>query len=417
MRSFGFDSAAVVVAGFLVAVAAFPQGVATQATYDWPQWRGQNRDGISGEKGLLRQWPAQGPPLRWTATGVGGGYSSMAVASGRIYTLGYRGRQEFVLALDAATGKEVWRTPNGDLLSNDRGDGPRGTPTLDGDRLYALGGTGTLSCLDVKSGKPIWTVNVLRQFGGSNIGWGLSESPLVLDDRVLVQASARGAAIVALNKKDGSVLWKSESDEAGYSSAVLQRVGEVPQAIFFTGRRALGVDTRDGRLLWDYARVSNGTANIATPIVSGNKVFLSSDYGTGAALLEMSPSGKGIAAKEVYFTREMRNHHSSSILVGDHLYGFNSSILTSMHFADGRVAWRNRSVGKGSLAYADERLYLYSEDGVVGLAEASPTAYVEHGRFRLRTGSLPTWSHPVVANGTLYLRDQDQIYAYDVRAK
>jgi hypothetical protein len=172
----------------------------------------------------------------------------------------------------------------------------------------------------------------------------------------------------------------------------------------------------DGRTLWSYDRVSNRTANIATPVVRGTRVFVSSDYGTGAALLELTPSGGGVTAREVYFTRDMRNHHASSVLVGDHLYGFSSQILTAMAFDTGQVAWRDRSVGKGSLVFADDRLYLFSEQGVVGLAEASPAGYREHGRFELKTGNLPTWSHPVVANGKLFLRDQDTLYAYDVRA-
>ena len=176
------------------------------------------------------------------------------------------------------------------------------------------------------------------------------------------------------------------------------------------------MNVQDGRLLWSYDRVSNGTANIATPIVRGNRVFLSSDYGTGAALLELTPSDGGVSATEVYFTREMRNHHASSVLVGDHLYGFSSHILTAMHFDSGKVAWRDRSVGKGSVIYADERLYLLSEGGVVGLAEPTPEGYREHGRFQIETGRLPTWAHPVVSGGRLYMRDQDTVYAYDVRA-
>jgi hypothetical protein len=213
------------------------------------------------------------------------------------------------------------------------------------------------------------------------------------------------------------VLWKSQSDQAGYSSAVLHEAGELREAIFFTQERALGIDVRDGRLLWSYPKVANNIANIATPIVRGNKVFLSSAYDTGGALLELSPAGKSITAREVYFTRNMKNHHASSVLVGDTLYGFSDAILTAMQFDSGQVAWRNRSVGKGSLVFADDRLYLFSENGVVGLAEANPQSYVEHGRFELKTGSLPTWSHPVVSGGKLYLRDQDSIYAYDVRAK
>lgn len=384
---------------------------------DWPQWRGPNRNGISSETGLLRQWPAAGPPLAWRVTGAGEGYSSFAVAAGRLFTLGARQNTEYVIAFDAATGKKLWEAANGRRFNNDRGDGPRATPTVDGDRVYVFGSSGDLSVLDAATGKVHWTQNLLQKFGGSNIQWGLSESPLVLSDRIVVTPGGRDAAIVALRKTDGSLIWRSQSDTPGYSSAILHPLGTVQQAVLFTGDRALGLDVRDGRLLWSYDQVANQIANIATPIARGDKVFFSSDYGTGAALLALTANGNQISAKEVYFTREMRNHHASSVLVGDHLYGFSSSILTAMHFETGKVVWRDRSVGKGSVIVADERLYLFSENGVVGLADVNPTRYVERGRFTLQTGNLPTWSHPVVSNGRLYLRDQDTLFAYDIAMK
>ena len=381
---------------------------------EWPQWRGANRDGISKETGLLKQWPDGGPPLVWKATGAGRGYSSFSISKGRLYTMGLRGDREYIIAFDIANGKEVWATAHGGAFKNDRGDGPRGTPTIDGERLYALGGNGDLSSLDLKTGKVIWSLNVLSKFGGSNIRWGISESPLVIGDKVLVNAGGPGASIVALKKADGSLIWKSQSDEAGYSSAIPVEIGGSTQVVFFTGSRGLGLDLRDGRLLWEYTRPSNDVANIATPIVRGNRIFISSDYGTGGGVVEIKADGK---AQEVYFTKDMRNHHSSSVLVGDHLYGFSSSILTAMRFDTGEIAWRDRSVGKGSLVYADGNLYCFSENGVVGLVEANPTAYREKGRFQIQQGSLPTWTHPVVAGGRLYLRDQDTIYAFDVKEK
>lgn len=381
---------------------------------EWPQWRGANRDGISKETGLLKQWPDGGPPVVWKATGAGRGYSSFSISKGRLYTMGLRGDREFVIAFDIANGKEVWATAHGGGFKNDRGDGPRGTPTIDGERLYALGGNGDLSSLDLKTGKVGWTVNVLSKFGGSNIRWGISESPLVIGDKVLVNAGGPGASIVALKKADGSLVWKSQSDEAGYSSAIPVEIGGTTQVVFFTGTRAVGLDLRDGRLIWEYTRPSNDVANIATPIVRGNRIFISSDYGTGGGVVEIKADGK---AQEIYFTKEMRNHHATSILIGDHLYGFSSSILTVMRFDTGEVAWRDRSVGKGSLTYADGHLYAFSENGVVGLVEANPTAYREKGRFQIQQGSLPTWTHPVVAGGRLYLRDQDTLYAFDVREK
>lgn len=381
---------------------------------NWPQWRGPNRDGISKETGLLKQWPDGGPPLAWKATGAGRGYSSFSISNGKLYTLGLRGDREFVVAFDVATGKEVWATAHGSAFRNDRGDGPRGTPTVDGDRVYSLGGNGDLSALDARTGKLIWTKNVLREFGGSNITWGISESPLVMGDKILVNAGGRGASIVALNKSDGSVIWKSQSDEAGYSSAIPLEINGGTQVVFFTAERAVGLDIKDGRLLWEYSKPSNNVANAATPIVKANRVFISSDYGTGGGVVEIKPDNK---AQEIWFSKDMRNHHSSSVLIGDHLYGFSGSILTALKFDTGEVAWRDRSVGKGSLVYADGHLYCLSENGVVGLVEATPTGYKEKGRFRIQQDSLPTWAHPVVAGGRLYLRDQDTIYAYDVREK
>jgi outer membrane protein assembly factor BamB len=391
--------------------------VFNQPAQDWPQWRGPNRDGISPVAGLLKQWPAEGPPLAWRTQGAGEGYSSMSTAGGRLYTMGAQGGTEYVVAFDLASGKKLWQVAHGQRYDNDRGSGPRGTPTTDGDRLYVLGATGELASLEAASGKKVWSVNVLKEFGGSNPRWGISESPLVTLDRVIVNAGGPSASIVALEKRTGRPIWKSQSDEAGYSSAILHRFGGVDQVIMFTARRVVGVDVQTGKLLWEYAGVANRVANVATPIVHDNLVFVSSAYDTGAALIRLDAAGGSVKASEVYFTRNMMNHHASSVLVGDHVYGFNNAILTALRLKDGEPAWRDRSVGKGSVIFADQRLYLFSENGVVGLAEASPTGYAEKGRFRIQQGSQPTWSHPIIAQGKLLLRDQDTIYAYDVEAE
>lgn len=390
---------------------------AQSAPAEWFQWRGPNRDGHSDETGLLKDWPANGPPQVWRATGAGTGFASFSASRGKLFTLGARGNVEYVIAFDAASGKRLWETPNGQRFRNDRGDGPRSTPTIEGDRVYAFGGSGELTCLDTATGNKIWSVNVVQKFGGTTPYWGYSESPLIIGDRIVLNAGGRKASIVAVNKADGQTIWQNHNDAAGYSSPMLLRTGSLQQVVFFTGQRAMAVDPRDGRLLWSYDRASNSTANIATPVVRGNRVFFSSDYGTGAALLDVKAAGNVASAQEVYFTREMRNHHASSVVVGDYIYGFSSSILTALKFDTGDMAWRNRSVGKGSLIYADQRLYLYSEQGVVGLAEASPTEYREHGRFSIQQSGPPTWSHPMITNGRLIIRDQDNVYAYDVRAK
>jgi outer membrane protein assembly factor BamB len=399
--------------GALVLILSVP--VSNQSATDWPQWRGPNRDGKSAETGLLTTWPSAGPPLAWKAGGAGTGYSSISTAAGKLFTVGSRGGTEYIHAFDLATGKKLWEAANGAEYSNDRGNGPRSTPTIDGSRLYVMGASGDLTCVETAAGKRVWSVNVLKQFGGENIRWGLSESPLVLDDRVLVRPGAPGASIAAFDKNTGKVIWKTGSDRSSYSSAVLQRVGNIDQAVYFTYDRVIGVDVKDGRVLWEYSKVANRVANIATPVVKDNFVFLSSDYGTGAALLKLDASGGSVTATEVYFTQEMRNHHSSSILVGDHLYGFSSAILTALRFADGVTAWKDRSVGKGSLVFADGHLYLFSENGVVGLAEATPAGYREKGRFTIQQAGLPTWAHPVISGGRLYIRDQDTVYAYNVK--
>jgi outer membrane protein assembly factor BamB len=380
---------------------------------DWPGWRGAGRDGISTESGLVERWPEGGPLLVWRATGLGEGYSSVAVRGPVLVTMGTAGRNETVIAVDVETGKLRWSHEHGPMFRNDRGDGPRGTPILDGERVYALGANGNLSCLELDTGRPVWSRNLLRDFDSRNIRWGLSESPLVLEDRVLVMPGGRGAALAALDKETGKTLWTALSDEAGYSSGVVATLAGVRQAVYFTAERALGVAVDDGRLLWDYGRVANRTANAATPIVEDDLVFVSSDYGTGCALLRIGEGG----AEEVYFSRNMRNHHASSVLVGGHLYGFSGSILTALELRTGEVAWRDRSVGKGSLVYADGDLYLLSEDGVVGLAEATPAGYREKSRFEMpRASSRPSWAHPAIAGGRLYLRDQDVLLSYDIRA-
>lgn len=383
---------------------------------DWPQWRGVNRNGVSPETGLAKSWPAGGPPLVWKAQGLGAGYAAFSIAGGRLFTQGQRGNQQFVLAIDIKTGKKIWETPTGGSFNESRGDGPRGTPTVDGERLYALAADGALVCLETVTGKKIWTVDLMKRFQSQVINWGISESPLVDGNLLIVTPGGRGASVVALNKTSGETIWKSQSDEAGYSSAIAFDLGGIRQIAVLTGDAAIGLNIKNGELLWRYDKVSNRTANVATPIYRDGHVFFSTDYGTGCALLKLT-AGDGIKATEVYFSREMKNHYSSSVLVGDYLYGFSSSILTAMKFQTGEVAWRDRSVGKGSVTYADGKLYLYSENGVVGLAEATPAAYKEISRFQIPRGSYPTWTPPVMSDGKMYLREQDNLYCYDIKAK
>jgi outer membrane protein assembly factor BamB len=381
----------------------------------WSQWRGAARDGISAETGLLQAWPEGGPRRVIDVGGLGAGYASFAASGDRLFTQGAKDGSEWVIALDARTGVILWQTKNGPIYKDGRGDGPRGTPVVDGDRIFAISGRGHLASLDLATGAVAWQVDLLDRFGASNISWGISESPLVVDGLVIVNPGGRGASIVALERDTGKVAWKSGSDRAGYSSPMLAEVGGVRQAVVFTDQRVVGVALADGAELWSHATAANGTANVATPIVDGDLVFVSSDYGTGCALLRIGRDGRSV--EEVYFNREMKNHHSSSVLIDGTLYGFSSSILTAMELESGKVLWRDRSVGKGSLIYGDGRLYLLSERGTVALAEASPAGYRELGRLQLPRGSQPSWSHPILHDGRLILRDQDRLYVFDVRAE
>lgn len=389
--------------------------LAASATAEWRQWRGPDRAGISSETGLLREWPESGPPLAWKASGLGNGFASFSIAEGRLYTQGQTERRQYVMAFNVADGEKLWETENGRSYRNGFGDGPRGTPTVDGDRVYAVGSRGDLICVQASDGEMVWAIDLLEKFRADNPTWGLSESPLVDGDRIIVTPGGAAAGIVALDKLTGEVIWESDADRAAYSSPIVAETGAVRQYIAFTASGGVGVRSSDGKVLWRYKRVANRTANIATPILRGNHVFFSSAYGTGGALLALEGDGDDVSAKEVYFTSEMQNHYSSSVLLGEYLYGYSNRILTCMNFLTGEVMWKDRAVGKGQVVVADGLLYLLSEDGVVGLVEPSPEGYREISRFKIgRTGKDHTWTLPVIAGGKLYLRDTDTLYCYDI---
>jgi outer membrane protein assembly factor BamB len=386
---------------------------------DWPQWRGPDRNGVSKETGLLKQWPKSGPALVWSASQLGGGYGSVAVRGDRVYVQGMKNRQSIVTSLDRATGKFVWSVPLGSSGNNDRGSGPRSTPTVDGDRVFVLTENGDLASLQAADGKIVWRRNILQEFRGRNINWLISESPLVDRDLVIVSPGGRNAGMVALERATGKTVWTSKelSEEAGYASPVVADVQGVRTIMTLTSEAAVGVRASDGKLMWRYGNVANGTANITTPVYADGKVFFTSAYGTGGALLGLRAAGEENRAQEIYFTSNMQNHHGGVVLVDGYLYGFSNSILTCMEFATGKVMWRDRSVGKGSVAYADGHLYILSENNVVGLVEASPTGYREKGRFPVPDQGWSSWAHPVVSGGRLYIRNQEILASYDVRAR
>ena len=385
---------------------------------DWPQWQGPDRTGVSKETGLLQQWPASGPSVVWTATGLGTGYGSTAVAGDRVFVQGARMGKSFVIAYNRATGKEVWSKPLGGTENNDQGPGPRGTPTVDGDRVYVLSEAGDLYGLKT-DGTEVWHRNILREFGGQQLRWLISESPLVDGPHLIVSPGGRGAGMVKLDKLTGKTIWQTKelSGPAGYSSPIAADVQGVRMYLTFTAGAGVGVRASDGKLLFSYNRAANNVANITTPVFFENKVFFTSAYDTGAGLLALSANKENVSMQEVYFTRDMKNHHGGVVLVNGYLYGFDDSILTCLEFATGKRMWRDRSVGKGSVTYADGRLYLQSENNVVGLAEATPTGYRETGRFTIADKGFPSWAHPVISDGRLYVRNQDSLTVYDIKAK
>jgi outer membrane protein assembly factor BamB len=416
---------AVLAAGLLLA-----QGAPLAA--DWPQWRGPHRDGLSRETGLLQTWGPSGPPLAWKAAGLGVGFSSVAVAGGRIYTMGDRDGAQSLIALNQADGKRLWSARVGPTWDDQMG-GPRGTPTVDGDLVFAIGTEGDLVCVESATGKERWRKSLPRDFGGRMMSmWKFSESPLVDGDRVVVTPGGPKAFIVALDKRTGRELWRTAAPQpgprgregAGYSSIVISSGGGVKQYVQLTGRGLVGVRADNGKLLWSYNRVANDVANIPTPIVKDDLVFASTGYQTGSVLLKLVPSAGGVDAQEVYFleSRTLQNHHGGLVLVGDHVYGghgHNRGFPIAVELATGKVAWggdiRNAGTGSAAVTAADGHLYFRYQNGVVILIEATPQAYREKGSFTIPDVSQPSWPHPVVVGGRLYLREQDTLYVYDVR--
>lgn len=405
----------------LVLLFSFLLAIAGQSptNTDWPQWRGPDRNGLSKETGLLKQWPAGGPPRLWRITTLGSGYGSVSTQGERLFVQMVAGRQSAVASINRTSGQILWTRALGNAGSNDRGSGPRGTPTVDGDRLYVLTESGDLACLRISDGTPVWQKNILQEFRGGNPYWLISESPLIDGNKVIVTPGGRDATVVALDKMTGKTVWTSRglSEGAGYSSVIAADVQGVRTLMTFTSDAAVGVRASDGKPMFRYLRASNGTANIATPVFSDNKAFFTSAYDTGGALLNLTVQEGNVKANEVYFTRNMKNHHGGVLLISGNLYGFNDSILTALEFQSGKVLWRDRSVGKGALTYADGHLYVLSENNVMGLVEANPTAYREKGRFQIPDSGWPSWAHPVVSGGRLYIRNQNSLAAYDIRLR
>jgi outer membrane protein assembly factor BamB len=393
---------------------------------NWPQFRGPHRDGLSTETGLLKDWPSDGPPLVWKATGLGAGFSSVSLKDGRIFTMGDKGDSSYVSAVDAKDGKVVWSTKVG--KSGGNYSGTRCTPTIDGDRVYALGQFGDLVCLDCATGKEHWRHNLPKDFKGGSGNWNYCESVLVDGDNVICTPGGPQATLLALNKTNGEVVWKCPipgGEAAGYASMVVSEAGGVRQYVQLLSNSLVGVRASDGKLLWRYGEAGNrfggNTANVPNPIADGNLVFASAGYGRGGGLIELTKSGDHFEVKEVYFHHELNNRHGGLVYIGPNLYADrdHGGRLFCADFKTGKVKWHNgehtQGSGSAAITYADGHLYVRYDNGYVALVDADPKGYKEHGCFKIPNSDNNSWNHPVIAGGRLYLREKDVLWCYDVK--
>jgi outer membrane protein assembly factor BamB len=406
----------------LLSLAAYPA--------DWPQWRGPQRNGLSSETGLLKEWPKQGPRLVWHAKDIGDGYATPSVVGNRIYLLSNRGLEnEFVQALSTQDGAQVWAATLGKV--GNPGQMPsfptaRSTPTIDGDLLYALGSDGDLACLETASGKIRWRKSLRSDFGGRSGQWAYSESPLVDGDALVATPGGALATIAALNKKTGETIWKSPvpgGDDAAYASIVVAEAGGRKQYVQFLAKGLVGVDARTGQFLWRYDATGKGNTNILSPLASGGYIYTSQGRGPGG-LVRLAASGQGAAAEQVYLQRGLPNSIGGSVVVGATHYGTTGEALVAADWATGKILWQDAGIGGGAILEAENRLYIHDENGGVILAEATPEAYREKGRFMPPDRPKPTrgamekaWTYPVVANGRLYIRELDSLWCYDISGK
>ncbi len=414
-------------------VAALSSQLYAAPPADWPTFRGAERTAVSKEKNLLQQWPAEGPPLEWKSEGLGRGYSSLAVAGGNIYTLGdgvadAPDKDEYLLCIDQKSGKLKWKAKIGAPWNEGPPDwqSSRSTPTVDGDRVYGLSAHGTLICCETAGGKELWRKNLKDDFKGNKAdGWGYSESVLIDGDLVVCTPGGGTNTMVALDKKTGDLKWHTvrEGDiGAGHASIVISQVGSTRVYVQTTGSGALGVRATDGQLMWSYP-IDKTTAVIPTPIVRGDLVFFSAGYGRGGALLRQSSDGSdGTKIDEVYpLNKGLANKHGGIVLVGDYLFGDSDDqgIPFCAELETGKVVWKKRASGKNSAAFAaaDGRLYIHFADGTLVLAKADPADYEEVGSFKVPgAGERPSWAHPVITGGRLYLRENNAILCYDIRS-
>lgn len=382
---------------------------------DWPQFRGPRRDGLSAETGLATAWPPGGPPIVWRVP-LGGGFSAISVADGRLFTLFTRDGEELLGAFGVASGDEIWSRRLDSAYRNSFGSGPRSTPTVDGSIVYALGAKGVLLAADAATGQRIWNRDLEKDFGARIPEWGVATSPLVDGDKLLLDVGGRSNhSLVALDKRSGELIWNSNTGLPGYSSPIVIEVGGRRMAVFMTGDSVIGVDVEDGRKLWWVQWKTRYDVNAATPIfVAPDKIYVSSGYGVGAALLRLRPNGDAFDLYEVWKSRRMKNQFSTAVVVDGTLYGFDNTILKSVRLEDGEENWAARGFGHGSLFYADGHLVVLGERGKLALVAATPDVFEEVASTELFQAKA--WTVPTLSDGRLYARNEREMLAVDLAA-
>jgi len=376
----------------------------------WTQFRGPARDGRYDEQPVKTNWEG-GLPLLWRQPS-GGGYSSFSVAEGVAYTIEQRRRQEVVAAYQVETGRELWAHGWDALYTDSTGDGPRSTPTWHEGRLYALGATGELRCLDARNGKLIWSKNILKENGASNIQWGMAGSPLVVGDKVVVMpGGSNGKSVVAYNARTGAHAWGALDDAASYTSPMLVTLAGRRQVLVVTGRNLAGLAPETGAVLWQYPWSNSSGINVAQPIVVGpNRVFVSAGYGKGAALVEVGGAGDKLSAAAVWERPSMKNKFNSSVLHEGHVYGLDEGMLTCVDIATGQQKWKARGYGFGQVVLASGHLIVTTDEGAIALVRATPAGHTELARFNALEGR--TWNVPAISNGRLLVRNATQMACY-----
>lgn len=389
---------------------------------DWPQFLGPQRNGISPETGLLNQWPSAGPKVLWQVPG-GVGMSGIAVRDGRIATLVQRDEKQWLVCHDAQTGKPVWQTPLSAEYRNAMGDGPRGTPAIAGDRIFAFTGEGSLFAADWKSGKLAWSHSVVKELKAKEAEYGMASSPLIVGDLVIVTAGSPRGTLVAFDQATGQPRWTAGADAAGYSSPTLLTLGGKSQIVSFTAGSAIGVDPVKGQLLWTYPFVTNYECNIASPLSIDGRLFLSAGENHGSVLLAWQEAGGDQPWKPVWeslgVTSVLRSEWQTPILLDGYLYGMDNvggagpvTHLTCIEAATGKRMWQQVRFGKGNLIAADGKLFLSTMKGELIVVRANPQRYEELGRAVL-LGS--TRQAPALSQGRLFLRDDENLLCVSVK--